>query len=347
MNQWQINQPLIFFSTFAILVVVSKWASELIVPILISFMATILLNPIVKRLQKKGIPRGVSLLIVATILIILLTLFVVFIGSEINKFIANLSVYKEQINSFVKSIPEFANRYGVSINLSEIQNLIHIQKVLSFFKGMLLQFGNQFSNILLILFSTFFMIMDLAYMDAKLKKVLNNNQIHLNNLKELFKKIDRYFLIMAKVSLLTAIAVYIILTIYKIEYALLWATLAFLLNFIPVIGSIIAAIPPIVLSLIEQKWGVSLWLIIWYLAINTVIGNIIQPAMLGKGLGLSAFSVFWSMVFWGWIFGPAGMIMSVPLTMIVQSWLMLYPQTYWIGLMLSDYKGEDDESKRD
>jgi predicted PurR-regulated permease PerM len=149
------------------------------------------------------------------------------------------------------------------------------------------------------------------------------------------------------VSLLTAIAVYIILTIYKIEYALLWATLAFLLNFIPVIGSIIAAIPPIVLSLIEQKWGVSLWLVIWYLAINTVIGNIIQPAMLGKGLGLSAFSVFWSMVFWGWIFGPAGMIMSVPLTMIVQSWLMLYPQTYWIGLMLSDYKGEDDESKRD
>jgi predicted PurR-regulated permease PerM len=345
MNQWQINQPLIFFSTFSILIVVSKWASELIVPILISFMVTILLNPIVKKLQSKGIPRGVSLLVVALILIILLTLFVLFIGGEINKFISNLSNYKEQINSFLKTLPPIANRYGFHIELKEIQNLIHIQKVISFFKDMLLQFGNQFSNTILILFSSLFMIMDLAYLDVKLKSVLKSRE-RLKSFYELFQKIDRYFLIMAKVSLLTAIAVYFILKIYKIDYALLWATLAFLLNFIPVIGSIVAAIPPIILSLIEQQWGVSLWLVIWYLAINMVIGNIIQPAMLGKGLGLSAFSVFWSMVFWGWIFGPAGMIMSVPLTMIVQSWLMLYPQTYWIGFMLSDYKGGDDESKR-
>jgi predicted PurR-regulated permease PerM len=294
-----------------------------------------------KKLQSKGIPRSISLTFVTIFLLLVLTLFVIFIGGEINKFIGNIATYRVQIDNFLKELSLISIKHGINLKIDELKNLIHLQKVVSFFKNMLLQFGSQFSNTILILFTTAFMIMDSIYIDAKLKKILNFEERKVNRLSNLFRKIDRYFLIMTKISLITAILVYTVLWIYDVDYALLWATLSFLLNFIPVIGSIIATIPPIILSLIQQEWSVSIWLGVWYLSINMLVGNILQPAMLGRGLGLSAFAVFWSMVFWGWVFGPAGMIMSVPLTMAMQFWLMQYPQTYWIGFMLSDYKGKE------
>ena len=105
------------------------------------------------------------------------------------------------------------------------------------------------------------------------------------------------------------------------------------------VGSIFAAIPAIIMALLDHSMMTAIWIILWYLIVNTVIGNILEPHIMGRGLGLSALTIFLSMIFWGWMFGPAGMILSVPLTMGVQFLFDQYEETKWLAFMLGDYKG--------
>jgi len=139
-------------------------------------------------------------------------------------------------------------------------------------------------------------------------------------------------------SMATGGAVYILLYVQKVDFAILWALLAFLLNFIPNIGSIIAAIPAVLLSLIQLGPGQAAISAIGYLLINILIGSIIEPRTMGKGVGLSTLVVFLSLAFWGWVLGPVGMLLSVPLTMTVKIALGEHDETRWIALLLGSNK---------
>ena len=115
---------------------------------------------------------------------------------------------------------------------------------------------------------------------------------------------------------------------------MLWGTLAFLLNYVPNIGSIIAAIPALLLALVQLGPGAVLWSAIGYLVVNNLVGNVIEPRFMGRGLGLSTLVVFLSLVFWGWVLGPVGMFLSVPLTMTLKIALDSSEETRWIAILL-------------
>jgi predicted PurR-regulated permease PerM len=115
---------------------------------------------------------------------------------------------------------------------------------------------------------------------------------------------------------------------------MLWAVVAFLLNFVPNIGSIIAAVPAVLLSLVQLGPTSALWVAVGYLVINTLVGNVVEPRFMGRGLGLSTLIVFLSLIFWGWVLGPVGMFLSVPLTMALKIALDANPQTRPIAIML-------------
>ena len=188
------------------------------------------------------------------------------------------------------------------------------------------------------MFMVAFMLMESHNLYNKMLKIMHDTGGDIKDSMEIIEKIKAYFLIKAKTSLITAFLAFIVLWVYDVKYALLWSTLAFFLNFIPVIGSILAAIPPVVLAFVDQGAMTGLWVGVWYLAINTIVGNILEPKIMGDGLGLSPLVIFLSMNFWGWMFGPAGMILSVPLTMGVQFLFSKYKETRGAALFLSDYK---------
>ena len=121
---------------------------------------------------------------------------------------------------------------------------------------------------------------------------------------------------------------------------MLWGLIAFLLNYVPSIGSIIAALPAVLLALAELGPGRAVVILIGFLVINTVIGNVIEPRVMGRKLGLSPLVVFLSLLFWGWVWGPAGMLLSVPLTVMVKIILEGREGTRWIGVLL----GPEDEA---
>ena len=125
-----------------------------------------------------------------------------------------------------------------------------------------------------------------------------------------------------------------------VDYPLLWAVLAFALNYIPTIGSIIALIPPLLLTIIQLGFINAMIVLLGYLVINTIMGNILEPKFMGKGLGLSTLVVFISLLFWGWVLGPIGMLLSVPLTITIKIALDSSDETRWLAILLGSETSE-------
>ena len=169
--------------------------------------------------------------------------------------------------------------------------------------------------------------------------------MHGNSLKYLDKigsSIRNYLSIKTVISFLTGLFIWIWLLVLGVDYAILWGVIAFLLNYIPNIGSIIAAAPTMLLALIQLGVSGMVWTGIGYLLVNMVIGNMVEPKVMGKGLGLSTLVVFLSLIIWGFMLGTVGMFLSVPLTMTIKIILEQNEQTKWIAILL----GTEDETKR-
>jgi AI-2 transport protein TqsA len=124
------------------------------------------------------------------------------------------------------------------------------------------------------------------------------------------------------------------LSLIGVDFAPTWGLLAFLLNFIPNIGSIIAAVPAILLALIQLGLPSALLTLLGYLVVNITIGNFLEPRVMGRSLGLSTLVVFLSLLFWRWVLGPIGMVLSVPLTMTAKIALAVNEDTRWLAVLL-------------
>jgi predicted PurR-regulated permease PerM len=158
----------------------------------------------------------------------------------------------------------------------------------------------------------------------------------LHKLSDLVDSLSTYAKIKAAVSLLTGVLIWLGLSVMGVKYPVLWGLLAFLLNFIPTIGSIIAAFPVLLLALLSFDPVLLLMIIGLYLTVNILVGNFVEPIWMGGEVGLSTLIVFMSMVFWGWLFGPVGMLLSVPLTIAVKFHASTHPRTEWLAVLLSN-----------
>lgn len=146
----------------------------------------------------------------------------------------------------------------------------------------------------------------------------------------------RYLVIKTLISVATGLAVWALLAVTGIRFAFLWGMLAFALNYIPNIGSFIAAIPPIIQAFLFNGFSEGLILAGGYILINLIFGSIIDPKILGRGLGLSTLVVFMSLIFWGWLMGPVGMLLSVPLTIVLKIALEPTAAGHKIAVLLGD-----------
>ncbi len=184
------------------------------------------------------------------------------------------------------------------------------------------------------IFLTIFLMVELEVIGLKAKVLAKGSETTLTYMNTIGKSIRHYLSIKSMTSLATGILVGGSLAIIGVDYPILWGLLAFLLNYIPTIGSIIAAIPGITFSILQLGFPATIWTIAVYVLANLVIGSILEPRIMGKGLGLSTFVVFFSLIFWGFVLGPVGMFLSVPITMTIKIILENNPRTHWIAVML-------------
>ena len=194
-----------------------------------------------------------------------------------------------------------------------------------------------FSNAMLIVITVIFMLFEAARFPAKLVAAFGASHSAMTDIAQVISDVRRYMQIKTLTSALTGVLVIALLIFTDVPLPLLWGLVAFLLNFVPNIGSIIAAVPPVTLAFFEAESGA--WTGFWitaagYVVINFAVSYGIEPKYMGQGLGLSTLVVFLSLVFWGWVLGPVGMLLSAPLTMIVKIVLQNSEETRWMSILL-------------
>ena len=189
-----------------------------------------------------------------------------------------------------------------------------------------------------------FILLEASGMPAKLARIFGGSEATMERFNQFVENIKHYMAIKTLSSLLTGLLVFILLTIVGVDYPLLWGLLAFAMNYVPNIGSILAAIPVIILTLIQLDPLHTLLVAIGYLTINVLIGTVLEPRFMGRELGLSTLVVFLSLLFWGWVLGPVGMLLSVPLTNTAKIALDSRDDTRWIAVLLGpDVAAEEKE----
>ncbi|MFT7005344.1 MAG: AI-2 transport protein TqsA [Sulfurimonas sp.] len=333
-----------FFIVLASVVIVLagvKSAASIVVPFLLSVFIAIVLSPAYKYFNKKGLPNGLSLTLVIALFVIFLASVARLVGTSAQEFSSNIGFYEEQIIAAFGQISAFAVNLGFDLPEKEIVSIINPKQIMQLTSGIIQGIGSIFTNGFVILLSVIFMLLESGHFVSKISFATSDNNV-INNIEEILSKIKRYMVLKALISLFTGLVIWVALLIIGTDYAFLWAVLAFLLNFIPNIGSIIAAAPAVLLTLVQLDYISALMVTCVYVAVNVVIGSVIEPKIMGKGLGLSTLVVFLSLLFWGWLLGIVGMLLSIPLTMMAKIVLDANENTRWMAVLLGTGENLED-----
>jgi AI-2 transport protein TqsA len=317
------------------------FAKSIITPFLLALFISIICEQPISWLEKKKIPRWLALILVIFGMIFLFSGFAFLIGGTISSFSGNLSKYESTLTSISDSFIQFLNGKGIKIQQDQMSNLIQPAKILEFTASALNTLLNMMGNTFLIFLIVLFTLTEFGSFSIKGKAILVRSDKSISYFSTILQNIRHYLGIKTLICLLTGILVYIALLIIGVDYALLWALIAALMNYIPNIGSIIAALPAVLFALIQLGLGGAFWTLGSFMLVNNVLGNFVEPRIMGKGLGLSTLVVFLSLLFWGFIFGTVGMFLSVPLTMTIKIILEQNENTKWLAILL----GTPDEAK--
>lgn len=315
----------------------ARLASSIVSPFLLALFIAVICGSPIAALTERGQPRWLAASIVGLLVGGASLLMLVLLGSSGSVFVDTLPEYRTQFGALTGLCFDWLQARGIELDENALSGVFDPGRAVSFFGGFLSGIGGTLSNLLLILFVVIFMLADAPTFPAKIESSKGEHgakTLHL--LAALVMSMNSYVATKAKVSLVTGGLIWVGLWLLKVEFAPLWALLAFLLNFIPNIGSIAAAVPVVLLSVLQLDPLQTGLIILLYLAVNTLIGNVIEPAWMGQQMGLSTLAVFLSLIFWGWMFGAVGMLLSVPLTMCLKFLSEQNPGTAWIGILLSN-----------
>ncbi len=338
MGKFKIDYYFIVIASIIIVLAGIKSASDIVVPFLLSLFLAIILLPSYNFFNKRGLPDFLSLSIVIGLFVLLISLVAKLIGSSITDFNSNMDTYAQELSIYYNSLVALATKVGIEISMDELSNMINSKQIMSFTTSIMQSMGSMFTNGFVVLLSVIFMLLESNHFKAKIE-LFGKNSEAINHIYVITAQIKEYMVLKAVISIFTGLIVWVALAIVGTDYAFLWAVVAFLFNFIPNIGSIIAAVPAVLLTLV-QFGGVSALVVAGiYTAINIVIGSIIEPKVMGKGLGLSTLVVFLSLIFWGWLLGIVGMLLSIPLTIMIKIILDDNENSKWIAILLGT--GED------
>jgi len=343
MKETKIGYYFVVMASVIIVLAGIKSASEIIVPFLLSLFMAIILLPAYEFFNKKGLPQSISLFLVIGIFILFISLVAQLIGSSIHDFNSNIDLYTEQLGVYYYSFVEMASTIGIEISVDELSSIINSKQIMSFVSQIMQSMSSMLANGFVVLLTIIFMLLESSNFKSKIVYASKDSGATLH-IEKISSQIKEYMVLKAIISLFTGLVVWIALLIIGTDYAFLWAVIAFLFNFIPNIGSIIAAVPAVLLTLVQLGSLSAIIVASIYVAINVIIGSVIEPKIMGKGLGLSTLVVFLSLIFWGWLLGIVGMLLSVPLTIMVKIILDDNENTRWIAVLLGT--GEDIQANK-
>lgn len=329
---------LVVAAAFVIVVAGMRAAEQLLVPFLLSLFIAVISSPPLVWLKSRGVPTGIAILIIMGVIVGAGVLVGTVVGSSIASFRQDLPHYQARLTALSHVFFSQLQPLGIDMDLTQLRESLNPATALALAGTTLSSFGNMMTNAFLIILTVVFILAEEMRFADKLRQANPDCDNTLRAIKRFTQSVNRYMALKTALSLLTGLIIMAWLWVQGVDYFVLWGLLAFLLNFVPTLGSILAAIPAVLLSLVQLGVGDALITALGFVLVNVVIGNFLEPRIMGRGLDLSPLVVFLSLVFWGWVLGPIGMLLSVPLTMTVKIAAESFEDTRWLGVLLGSGK---------
>jgi len=334
---------LFIMAGFVVVVAGMKAASSILVPFILSVFIAIICTPPLFWLKRKGIPRVPAIFIILAGIIVIGALLTMFVGVSVNDFSDKLPVYRERLLEKTRGLEAWLGRLGMHLSEETIRKNFDPGVAMQLAAKTLSSLSSVLSNAFMILLTVIFILLEAAGFPLKMRTAFSDPAKSLSGLHEFTRIVNQYLVLKTVFSIINGLAIWIWLAILGVDYAFLWGLFSFFLNYVPNIGAIISAIPAVLLALVQLGTVHAMLTAVGFIVVNSVIGSVFETRYMGRGMGLSTLVVFLSLVFWGWVLGPVGMLLSVPLTMIVRIALGSNEDTRWIAIML----GPDPTDKVD
>ena len=320
----------------ALVVVVAglRAAAEILLPLLVAVFLSILAAPPVLWLESRKVPTALAVVVVILGVVTGLAAFGALLVTSVSDFREALPRYKVGLQEHSEHLQSWLARFDLDLTFGSIFGAVEPGSVIDVLGTTLSSILAAMMNTTLVVLLMVFILLEAAGFPRKLRASMRDPNADLSRYARVTVEVQRYLAVKTAMSLVTGLAVCALTWALGVDFPMLWGLTAFLFNYIPNVGSILAAVPALIITLVQLGLGYTMAVGAGYLVINTVMGNIIEPQLMGNRLGLSPLVVFASLVLWGWIWGPVGMLLSVPLTVIVKIVLENNEETAWIAVLL-------------
>ncbi|WP_235263537.1 AI-2E family transporter [Nitrincola sp. A-D6] len=258
------------------------------------------------------------------------------VSQSIDSFLTRMPQYQTRMQTLIVDWLPYLERWDIPVNRDMVMNHFNPSQIMGLVGTTLSGIGSLLTNLFLVVFIVIFILLEEAGFGDKVKAALPNAEKSIRDAQGFMKQVNQYLMIKTTISFITGVLVTLWLWWLDVDFPVLWGLIAMLMNYIPNVGSLIAAVPAVLLALVQLGVTDAMLVVAGYVLVNVVMGNLIEPRFMGRGLGLSPLVVFLSLILWGWLFGPVGMFLSIPLTMIVKIALEQNHGTRWVAILLGN-----------
>lgn len=316
------------FISFVILIFIMMQLKSVLIPLTFSVFLTFLFHPPVQYFNKYKIPRSISILFIMILLFGISYLFFLLLMTSLNGVQEKADFYAERIVIFVDTvlmpfnltINEFLKILNISGEMIETKSVIQTLFSSGLIQRTFLSVSSFLGDVLIMIVFWLFMIYGKNQFDEKIKIAFDKNGTNISEtIIEIDDQIQSYLFIKTLLSLATAIIATLLMIFFDVDFPFLWGLLTFTLNYIPNVGSLVATVFPIIFTLLKFGLGIhSITLSTLLISNQFLIGNFIEPYFLSRKLNLSSVFVLISLIFWGWVWGIAGMFLAVPIAAVIK-----------------------------
>ena len=316
----------IIFMGVVLALFILKAGSSVVIPLAIAIFVFMLVSPLMDKLLKLKVPTilAIAIILVLTTLFILFFVYVIIaminvLVAELPSYINKIASFDEYISSWIRDVFNFTKDDLPSI--ISVLNIDWAAQVKNIISSLSSVSASLVSDVAMVIVYLLFLLMEESTIFPKIRAAFPESKNEASDLvRSISRQTSRYLSVKILISLVTGVCFYLIALLSHMDFPLVWGVLAFLLNFIPTIGSIVVTVLATLMAAIQfmPHWGQVAIVFFGFLATEMILGNVIDPKLQGVQLNMSPFIILIMLAVWGYIWGIAGMFLAVPITCVLQ-----------------------------
>ncbi len=330
----------------AVIVIIGmKLGAAVVAPVILAFVVTVAISPFMEWLRRKGLSTTTAYVVTLVVTALAGLFIIIALSASLASFALGLPEYADEMQPFWDSAVKFFDKLGIDLeslfSLKEVDPKAVVDAVVTIVGSL----TDLLSALGLVALIAAFMLIESTSIPRKIKAGMAGRA--LGAVSQLTTELRQFVKVTALLGAVAAILETVLLLALGVPNAILWGILSFFFSFIPYVGFLLALIPPTLLALVTGGWAPALIVLVGYVIINTVSDNIVKPHMMGSETDLSALAVFLSLVLWGWVLGPLGALLAVPVTLIVKRLILdVYPEWQWAAVLLGSAPEDAEKPRR-